>query len=160
MFYLFEGYSSTIHQNASDFPKDSPTNQTITVSCILILLNGSYFWVRQSSYSKTILRKPAEGDDNPAQNNKGCHHFSLYVYIGFLFVFHFIAGPELDAGASAHSPSTWQEEGVGKEEGHKRGREEGENLDIIYRWAKLTSKQPDTELLSLLGNTEEHDIKE
>lgn len=45
----------------------------------------------------------------------------------------------------------------GREEGHKR---EGENLDIIYRSAKLTSKQPDTESLSLLENTEENDIKE
>lgn len=56
---LFEGYSSTIHENVSDFPEDSPTNQAITISCILVLLNGAYFWVRQSSYSKTIMRKPA-----------------------------------------------------------------------------------------------------
>lgn len=48
---------------------------------------------------------------------KGRHHLSLRVYIGFLFVFHLIAGPELDVGANAHSPSTWQEEGVGKEGG-------------------------------------------
>lgn len=65
-----------------------------------------------------------------SKTTKGCHHFSLHVYIGFLFVFHLIAGPELDAGANDHSPSTGQGEGVGKEEGHKR---EGKNLDIIYR---------------------------
>lgn len=80
-----------------------------------------------------------------SKTTKGCHHFSLHVYIGFLFVFHLIAGPELDAGANAHSPSTGQEEGKRRdtrererggtqegrrEEGHKR---EGENLDIIYR---------------------------